>query len=415
VTSTTEPCTVPRDEARRLASARPAGSVVLDVVIPVHNEQHTLAESVHRVREHLDQSFPYRSRVTVVDNASTDDTWTIAQQLAKQPGVTAHRLDLKGRGRALHTAWSSSDATVLAYMDVDLSTDLTALLPLVAPLISGHSHVAIGSRLTPGSRVVRGPKRELVSRAYNLLLRGTLSAQFSDAQCGFKAIRADVARELVPLVEDTGWFFDTELLVLAERAGLRIHEVPVDWIDDPDSSVDIAQTALADLRGIVRVGRGLWSGRWPLASVAERLNTAAPHPGLVGQLMRFAAIGTISTLAYAALYWLLADPLGPQGANLAALLTTAIGNTAANRRVTFNIAGRVSVLRHQIRGLAVFGLGWALTSGSLALLYTAQPSPSRQIELTVLVLANLTATVLRFALLRNWVFRPRSSTGGDLR
>ena len=131
------------------------------------------------------------------------------------------------------TAWSASDAQVLAYCDVDLSTDLAALLPLVAPLISGHSDLAIGTRLSPSSRVVRGAKREFISRAYNLLLRGTLAARFSDAQCGFKAIRADVARRLLPLVEDTGWFFDTELLVLAERAGLRIHEVPVDWVDDP--------------------------------------------------------------------------------------------------------------------------------------------------------------------------------------
>jgi hypothetical protein len=120
-------------------------------------------------------------------------------------------------------------------MDVDLSTDLNALLPLVAPLLSGHSDVAIGTRLARGSRVVRGPKREIISRSYNLLLRTTLGAEFSDAQCGFKAIRADQARQLLPLVEDKGWFFDTELLVLAERAGLRIHEVPVDWIDDADA------------------------------------------------------------------------------------------------------------------------------------------------------------------------------------
>ena len=151
----------------------------------------------------------------------------------------------KGRGRALKQVWSASDAPVLAYMDVDLSTDLHALLPLVAPLLSGHSDLAIGTRLARGSRVVRGPKREFISRCYNLLLRGTLRRGFSDAQCGFKAIRTDVAAQLLPLVEDTGWFFDTELLVLAERAGLRIHEVPVDWVDDPDSRVDI----VADRRG----------------------------------------------------------------------------------------------------------------------------------------------------------------------
>ena len=190
----------------------------------------------------------------------------------------------KGRGRALRTVWLVSDAQVLAYLDVDLSTDLSALLPLVAPLVSGHSHLAIGTRLSRTSRVVRGPKREVISRCYNLLLRGTLAARFSDAQCGFKAIRADAARELLPLVEDTGWFFDTELLVLAERAGLRIHEVPVDWVDDPDSRVDIVATAIADLRGVARLGRDLMTGRLPLrgdrrAPAAGRRPHSAAHRG----------------------------------------------------------------------------------------------------------------------------------------
>ena len=160
--------------------------------------------------------------------------------------------------------WDDSDAQVLAYMDVDLSTDLAALLPLVAPLISGHSDVAIGTRLSRGSRVVRGAKREFISRCYNLILRSTLAARFSDAQCGFKAIRADVAHALLPHVEDTGWFFDTELLVLAERSGLRIHEVPVDWVDDPDSRVDIVSTAVADLKGVARLLKGFATGAIPV-------------------------------------------------------------------------------------------------------------------------------------------------------
>jgi len=163
--------------------------------------------------------------VTIADNASVDRTWSIAQWLAEVlPGVRAVHLDEKGRGRALRAVWQASDAGVLAYMDVDLSTDLAALLPLVAPLLSGHSDLAIGTRLAHASLVTRGTRRELISRCYNLLLRVSLRARFSDAQCGFKAIRADRAHELLPLVEDTGWFFDTELLVLAERAGLRIHE-----------------------------------------------------------------------------------------------------------------------------------------------------------------------------------------------
>ena len=245
-------------------------------------------------------------------------------------------------------------------MDVDLSTDLAALLPLVAPLLSGHSDVAIGTRLARTSRVVRGPKREVISRAYNLLLHATLRTRFSDAQCGFKAIRADRARELLPVVEDTAWFFDTELLVLAERRGLRIHEVPVDWVDDPDSRVDIVSTAMADLRGIVRLGRGLAGGHLPVA-------TGTQDPGLMRQLVRFAGVGVVSTLAYLLLYVLLRGDTSAQTANLLALLITAIGNTAANRRLTFGVRGSARVARQQAQGLVVFATGLLLTSGALAL------------------------------------------------
>jgi glycosyltransferase involved in cell wall biosynthesis len=246
---------------------------VLDVVIPVYNEQADLERSVRRLRGYLLRVCPFPFRITIADNASTDQTPMIAARLAMDlPEVAAVYLAEKGRGRALKYTWLNSDADVLAYMDVDLSTDLAALLPLIAPLVSGHSDVAIGSRLRRGSRVVRGPKREFISRTYNLILRATLGAKFSDAQCGFKAIRTDVARELLPLVQDTGWFFDTELLVLAEKAGLRTHEVPVDWIDDPNSKVDIVATATTDLKGIARMRRTLPS--LPLAPIKARLGRA---------------------------------------------------------------------------------------------------------------------------------------------
>jgi len=228
----------------------------VDLVVPVHNEQHTLAAAVERLHRYLDASFPFTWRIVVADNASTDATLAVAGRIASErPGVDVLHLDEKGRGRALRAAWLASPAEVVAYTDVDLSTDLRALLPLVAPLVSGHSDLAIGTRLARGARVRRGPKRELISRGYNRLLRATLRARFSDAQCGFKAARADVVRALLPDVRDQGWFFDTELLVLAQRRGLRIHEVPVDWVDDPDSRVDIVATALEDLRGIARLVR----------------------------------------------------------------------------------------------------------------------------------------------------------------
>jgi putative flippase GtrA len=388
---------------------------VLDVVVPVHNEEADLEPCLRRLHAHLTEHLPYPFRITVAENASTDATVAIASRVAAELGdVDVLVLTQPGRGRALRTAWLRSDADVLVYMDVDLSTDLAALLPLVAPLISGHSDLAIGTRLSPSSRVVRGLKREVISRSYNLLLRRTLATSLSDAQCGFKAIRADVARRLLPLVEDTGWFFDTELLVLAERSGLRIHEVPVDWIDDPDSRVDIVATARADLAGIARMLRAFAGGRLPVADLRAQIGRRPlPDPvpgvpaGLVGQLVRFAVIGMLSTLAYLAIFVLLRGSVGAQAANLSALLLTAVANTAANRRITFGVRGAAGAARAQFQGLVVFALGLGLTSGSLAVLHAVDPVPARSTELLLLVAANAAATLLRFLLLRGWVFRTR--------
>nr|WP_296065621.1 bifunctional glycosyltransferase family 2/GtrA family protein [uncultured Actinoplanes sp.] len=389
---------------------------VLDVVVPVFNEELGLEPCIRRLRAYLRTRFPYRFRITIADNASTDTTADVARLLAGEfPDVRNIRLDQKGRGRALKHVWTHSDAAVLAYMDVDLSTDLDALFPLVAPLISGHSDLAIGTRLARGSRVVRGAKREFISRGYNLLLRGTLGARFSDAQCGFKAIRSDVAARLLPMVEDTGWFFDTEMLVLAERARLRIHEVPVDWVDDSDSRVDIIPTAIADLKGIARLARALSAGRLPVSAVREQLGrdplpVAGVPAGLTAQLVRFLAIGIASTLAYLLLYALLRTGMDPQWANLIALLITAIGNTAANRRLTFGVRGTESAWRHHAQGLLIFAIGLAMTSGSLASLDATTTRPPKLAEPAVLVTSNMIATAARFLLLRTWVFRTRRPT-----
>jgi glycosyltransferase involved in cell wall biosynthesis/putative flippase GtrA len=383
----------------------------VDIVVPVRNEERDLAPSVRRLAGYLSEGFPFSARITIADNGSTDATWAIAAQLARElPQVRAVRMELPGRGRALRAIWSQSEAEVLAYMDVDLSTDLNALLPLVAPLLSGHSDVAIGTRLARGSRVIRGPKREIISRGYNLLLRTLMGARFSDAQCGFKAIRRDQARELLPLTQDTGWFFDTELLVLAERAGLRIHEIPVDWIDDLDSRVDIIGTALADLRGMARLGAGFARG----TIVVPRLRgpspggSSAPGGNLRVQIARFIVIGAASTVAYLALFLLLRVVMPAQAANVVSLLVTAVANTAANRRLTFGISGRPGSARHQFKGLIAFGIGLALTAGALAAL---GPAAGRLAEISVLIAANLVATVLRFLLFRHWVFGNRGVFG----
>jgi hypothetical protein len=162
-------------------------------------------------------------------------------------------LPVPGRGGALRAAWMRSRADIVAYTDVDLSTDLDALFPLVAPLMSGHSDLAVGSRLAPGARTSRGTKRELISRAYNRLLRVVLRAPVRDAQCGFKAMNVASAQRILPAVHDDGWFFDTELIIRAKRAGMRVFEVPVDWVDDTDSRVKILRTSLDDLRGVARL------------------------------------------------------------------------------------------------------------------------------------------------------------------
>ena len=297
------------DPAPEASPTQAADRPLVEVVVPVHNEQRVLEASIRRLHGYLATSFPFAFRITIADNASTDATWLLAKRLAERFGdVTAVHVAKKGRGRALRQVWSASDADVVAYMDVDLSTGLEALLPLVAPLLSGHSDLAIGTRLANGAAVVRGPKRELVSRCYNLLLRTAMRARFTDAQCGFKAGRTEVVRALLPAVEDQAWFFATELLLAAQQQGLRIHEVPVDWVEDTDSRVDLVRTALDDLRGMARVARR--------------------------QLPSFAAIGVVSTLAYLGLFWLLRSVTGAMTATAVALLATAVANTAANRRFT---------------------------------------------------------------------------------
>jgi putative flippase GtrA len=406
-----------------LAASQPGtaprqGPPDVEIVIPVYNEAPSLTARVSELRRFLDESFPFRALVTVVDNASTDETFALASQLAAStPGVAAVHLPRKGRGYALRSAWSTSTAPVVAYMDVDLSTSLSALLPLVAPLLSGQSDVAIGTRLARGAHVVRGPKRELISRAYNLLLRLSLRGRFSDAQCGFKALRRESALQLLPLVKDDEWFFDTELLVTAERLGLRISEVPVDWVDDPDSRVQIVRTALNDLRGVWRISHGH----------ARRLVRSNSHPTGAGsgsgagqvaadQLLRFAGVGAISTLGYLFLFIAWRPIVGDFGSNALALAICTLFNTAVHRELARNMQGS----RHQGRFAAVsaglFAVSLGLTSLGLLAAHALSGS-SLPVALVAVTVANAAAAVLRFAVLRAWVFRPAApvpaGSGGE--
>ncbi len=385
---------------------------MLDVVVPVCNEESTLEPSVLALYARLRADLPYSFRITIADNASTDETWAVAQRLASTiPFVTAVRLQREGRGGALREVWAASDAHVLAYLDVDLSSDLAAVLPAIAPLVSGHSDLVIGTRLSPTANVVRGVGREFAPRGCNLLLRTTLGARFTDAQCGFTAIRADRARELLPLVQDNTWFFDTELPVLAERAGLRIHDVPVGWVDDADSHADRVNPIVADLKGVVRLGWKLGTGRASLASIQTHARRHDPEDRLPGQIVRFVVVGAASILAYLVLYLLLRLGLSAQWANGLALLLTSLANTGMNRRLMLGIASSHNTVRRQAPGLAVFGLGLALTSGALLVLTRLSPTAPRAAEVMVLVTANIVAILLRFVLLRRWASADRPNLG----
>ncbi|OFW57569.1 MAG: hypothetical protein A2W01_02095 [Candidatus Solincola sediminis] len=233
-----------------------AEEIFVDVVVPVYNEENALANNIERLDKYLAAYLPYRYRITIAENGSTDGTPLIAAELHKRmPSVEVSLLKEKGRGRALKKVWSESDANILAYMDVDLSTGLDAFISLIRPLIKGEASIAIGTRLGKGAEVDRSLGREIVSRIYNRILKWSLDLNVSDAQCGFKSIRADAALLILPRISDNAWFFDTELLAKGLKRGWVIHEVPVAWKEDKDSRVRIARTALDDLKGVARLRR----------------------------------------------------------------------------------------------------------------------------------------------------------------
>jgi glycosyltransferase involved in cell wall biosynthesis len=232
------------------------GKATVDIALPVLNEERGLEHNVRTLLAALSPDLGYDWSLTVVDNGSSDGSWEIASRLARtEANVRALRLGQRGRGGALKVAWMSSAADIVAYMDIDLSTDLEALGPLLDPIAAGTTDLCIGSRLMDRSQVTRGARREVISRLYNMIARAGLRYGVRDAQCGFKAIHRNAAQAIVPKVHDDGWFFDTELLALAWRHGMRITEIPVRWVEDDDSRVRIVRTALDDLGGIVRLMR----------------------------------------------------------------------------------------------------------------------------------------------------------------
>ncbi|MGP3958520.1 glycosyltransferase [Nonomuraea sp. 3N208] len=397
----TKPAPRVLNTAARLAS--------VDIVIPVLNEERALPGCVRTLADFLDGGFPLPWRITIVDNGSTDATWPVATALAGEfDQVQARRIGVRGRGAALRAAWRDSPADIVAYMDVDLSTDLDALFPLVAAVASGHSEIAIGTRLAHSARTRRSLRREVVSRSYNALLRYGFGAGFSDAQCGFKAARTDVVRPLMDKIEDDGWFFDTELLLLAEHNGLRVHEVPVDWIEDMDSRVRVVKTAVDDLKGLARLAWSMSTGR---ARVRVSRSEPVPrHPDAVvartravtlAKFSSFAAIGLFSVILFTLIYLPLCEFWSPATANLAALALTGIVNTEANRRWTF---GRVRRSTMHFRAAVLSATNYALTTAAVL---AVPPAAGRPAEVGAVVATYCLLTVIRFTALDRWVFSRR--------
>ena len=361
----------------------------VDIVLPVLNERHVLEDSVRRLRRHLETMRGFESRIVIADNGSSDGTLDAARRLARLvPGVSVRHLRVRGRGRALRQVWTESTADVVAYMDIDLSTDLGALQPLLELVASGRADVATGSRLAPGAHVTRGVRRELISRAYNALLHEALDMPVGDAQCGFKAVRASVAHALLPSIEDEEWFFDTELLARAQRAGYRVAELPVRWVEDRDSRVRLMRTALADVRGVWRLRR---DGFRPVRA------------GITAQLAAFTLIGLISTVAYIVLFNVLRPETGAQIANLVSLAVTAVANTAANRRFTFHVRGTRGLLRAQLAGGVSLVIAIVVTAGALGAVHAVEQSAPALLDSAVLLIATVASTVVRFAVLRLWL------------
>mgnify|MGYP001617125371 CR=1 FL=1 len=231
----------------------------VDVVIPVYNEEKALPQSIPELRRFLlSPDFSYEWRIIIADNASTDSTPEVSRKLAADfPGEVDYvRIERKGRGYALKQTWGQSTADAMSYMDVDLSTGIEAFPALVKAVAEDGYGVATGSRLARRSKVVRSLKRTTLSVGYNTIIKVAFWTKFSDAQCGFKAISREVKERVLPLIEDNNWFFDSELLILAEKMGYRIKDIPVRWVEDPETTVKIGSTIAEDLRGLWRMRTG---------------------------------------------------------------------------------------------------------------------------------------------------------------
>lgn len=256
----------------------------INITVPVLNEENKLEASISRVVRFVEEHLTtHRFEIVIADNGSSDQTPEIGQELSRRyPSVKYLHIGERGRGRALSQVWLASDADIMSYMDVDLSSDLEDFPRLIQPLVYGRADIAIGSRLLPESTVTRCFRREIISRAYSTILRVTFRTTIRDAQCGFKAATGAAVRHLVPQVEDCFWFWDTELLLLAEKQGFRVEELPIRWVESRDSRVAIVQTARDNLHGLYRLRKAFQQGQ-PNGVTTTSLSAGGPRPPLAGR------------------------------------------------------------------------------------------------------------------------------------
>ncbi len=229
----------------------------VEITIPVYNEEKELEKHITVLADYCKKNLSdYLWHITIADNASTDATRKIAEDIQrKEKNISYNHLGEKGRGRAVKKTWLASNADYCVYMDLDLSTDITHLPELIGSLRDKRYDISIGSRLAKGARVEgRTLLREITSRVLNyLFIRLVFQTHFTDAQCGFKAISRAAVKELLPFVEDNGWFFDGELLIVGEKSGYKIYEIPVHWIDNPGSTVRLLSTISEDISAMLRL------------------------------------------------------------------------------------------------------------------------------------------------------------------
>lgn len=362
------------------------------LVIPIYNEEANITRAVAETINYLETQTVYSYKVLVTDNASTDNSPQIVKNLIKKyPQLSYLRLPEKGRGLALKEAWEQSEEDIVAYMDVDLSSPLEYLPQILDPIINNEADITFGSRLKkPGKAIGRTLKREVTSRVYNRLLQFMLGAKFKDAQCGFKAVRKTTFLEIADQIQNTTWYFDSEMLLLAQYKNYRLQEIPIIWTDDPHSTVKIISTANDNLHHMWRM-----------------FKTYKPH-SLLYILWWFLFIGGLSTIATLILYSLLRFIVDPQIANIIALTITTIANTVANKRISFRNANKEPIIKTLTISVLSYLSYWIPTATGLWILNHAHLETNLLAEVFTLIIGTVIGMGLKFLLFKIVYHKPVS-------